>query len=104
MLNSIDPSVISNDAFLFSPAATSDHQYTATGRVYAFRNNLDAPFIIKMANGIHFACQLSERQRQSAMATHAIGMHVAFYHAGFKENGQPISPKFKTLIINEASS
>jgi len=72
----------------------------ATGRVYGLRDSDNAPLIIKLPNGIHFACEMSQNQRKSTMISTAFGLKVAFYHQGFKRNGQPIKPVFKGLIID----
>lgn len=73
----------------------------ATGMVWGWRDSDDAPLVIKLANGIHFACPgISKIARQSALAVGAIGQQVAFYHRGFDIQGKPIKPVFKTLIIN----
>lgn len=76
------------------------HQ-VGTGVVWGWRDSADAPLIIKLANGIHFACPgISNIARQSALAAGAIGQKVAFYHRGVDIQGKPISPLFKTLIID----
>lgn len=71
------------------------------GRVWGWRDSADAPLIIQLPNGVHFACSgISETQRRSAMAMGAIGQRVEFYHRGFDIQGKPINPKFKTLMID----
>ncbi|MCX4187148.1 hypothetical protein [Methylophaga sp. OBS4] len=77
------------------------HQ-VGTGVVWGWRDSADAPLVIKLANGIHFACPgISAVARQSALAAGAIGQKVAFYHRGFDIQGKPIKPVFKTLMIGE---
>lgn len=76
-----------------------DYQ-VGTGTVWGWRDSNDAPLVIKLSNGIHFACPgISKLARQSALALGAIGQSVAFYHRGFDIQGKPIQPEFKTLII-----
>lgn len=86
-----------NDQLYF----TKPVQQVSTGVVWGWRDSDDAPLVIKLTNGIHFACPgISKIARQSALAVGAIGQKVAFYHRGFDLQGKPIKPVFKTLIIN----
>lgn len=87
-----------NDQF-FSQAPM--HQ-VGTGVVWGWRDNDDAPLVIKLDTGIHFACPgISKLARQSALAAGAIGQKVAFYHRGFDIQGKPIKPVFKTLMLSD---
>lgn len=74
----------------------------STGVVWGWRDSDDAPLVIQLANGVHFACPgISKVARQSALALGSIGQKVAFYHRGFDIQGKPIQPEFKTLVLTE---
>ena len=79
---------------------TTKHQ-VSVGQVWGWRDDNNAPLIIKLENGVHFACSgISEKQRRSAMAAGAIGQKVAFFHRGVDRQGKPIDPSFKTLLLD----
>ncbi len=87
------------------PVNDSAVPQVSTGRVWGWRDSHDAPLIIQLASGVHFACGgLSANQRMSALAAGAIGLKVEFYHRGFDIQGKPISPAFKTLKIDTGAS
>lgn len=82
------------------PQTEIKHQVTV-GQVWGWRDDDQAPLIIKLPNGVHFACPgISKKARHSALAAGAIGQTAAFYHRGFDRQGKPIKPCFKTLIVN----
>lgn len=83
------------------PANENLKPKVATGHVWGWRDSMDAPMIIQLPNGIHFACGgITAIERRSAIALGAVGHKVEFYHFGFDIQGKPIDPRFKTLVID----
>ncbi|GLP98709.1 hypothetical protein GCM10007891_05630 [Methylophaga thalassica] len=90
---------ISQNDSLYNP---EPNYQVSTGTVWGWRDSDNAPLVIQLSNGIHFACPgISKIARQSALAQGAIGQKVAFYHRGFDMHGKPLFPVFKTLLIGD---